>query len=193
MFEYRSGCGPTTTIEMRIKTIIFAGAMVICCTFKAAQAQNRSETFTPTTVVRLGTCGDIRSHVAILKQYTEPQDLIIIVSHNGRGEKREMSRRRLHNARIFFSKGAGEGFNRSDGLIVTGEGDPVAGKGYIDFFVAGSAALRVFLEKNRDLALAYCVKEPEEEACSRELERLFFPCKARKAGRKAGGRRALLR
>lgn len=160
---------------MKKTALISIAVMLFCCKLALAQEPKT----TPTPKVTATNCEGNTLHLDVLSQYTARSDLIIIISHLGLTEKKVFGKRRLHNAETFFNKGAGDKFIRPLDFIATAEGKRVNGKGYLDFFVKGELALRIFVAKDRDLAVHYCVKEPEEKRCSEDFEKLIYPCKAK--------------
>jgi len=72
---------------------------------------------------------------------------LIIISHAGTKEKSKYGARRLHNAKLFFSSR----LNIDPDLLITGEGFQIAGRGYLDFFLQGVLALRLYFPADRDL------------------------------------------
>lgn len=102
---------------------------------------------------------------------------LIIVSHLEKTERKSISSRRLYNAKKFFMTVP---YNRSTDSILTAEGEPDTGYGYLDFFVEGRLELRIHVNKNAELVVTSCIVDPPNSRCSNPNESNFYPCLSKK-------------
>ena len=141
-----------------------------------AQTRNNSK-LRPKSLIEVASCNENVSHLSILNQYTDNEDLIIVIAHANISEKNQINGRRMHNAITFLTKGFEKGFNRSIDSIVAAEGQKTSGFGYLDFYVKGELELRILLNKNQDLILSPCVLQFPDKKCSSDIEKSYFPCR----------------
>lgn len=160
---------------MRIVTFLL---LTIICSISVF-SQEKLDELKPKLMYPKTTCFLNSNSLQSLDSTSEANDLIIIVSHLGKSEKKKMADRRLHNARTFLIR-----FNtkaRSPERIIISKGEESDGKGYLDFFVKGRLEYRVYLPKNRDFLVQPCVRDVEsQKSCSQEDARLYYPCKAKR-------------
>jgi len=105
--------------------------------------------------------------------------LVIMIARLGKGEqRRELSRRRLHNARTFLTAFG----HRNPNTIVTAEGDPVDGYGRVELYAGGKLFHVLMINPNADLAVGACSFEGDDP-CTYELEKQLYPCLDRSARR----------
>jgi hypothetical protein len=110
--------------------------------------------------------------------------LVILIGRLGRGEtRREISLRRLHNARTFLT----EFGHRNSQTIVTAEGERVDGYGRVELYAGGKLFHVLMVRPNSDLPVGACSFEGDDP-CKYELEKQLYPCLDRKA-RKSTGKR----
>jgi hypothetical protein len=163
---------------MKAKYLIFLTSIILFSTFVAMSQENKAVfPIEPKTQSLPASCEIVLRDLDILIQRINSNDLLIIISHEGKMENKwNLAKRRLHNAKTYYTDGITI-FKRLPESIITAEGDKTDGKGYLDFFVKGQLELRIYLHKNRDLAISTCVLLPEEKPCSTSFEKLVYPCK----------------
>lgn len=105
--------------------------------------------------------------------------LVIMIARLGNGERRrELNRRRLHNARTFLT----EFGHRNPQTIVTAEGDRVDGYGRVELYAGGKLFDVLMTNPNNDLAVGACSFEGDDP-CTYELEKELYPCLDKKVRR----------
>ena len=162
---------------MRIASIIFS--LFLMCGVILAQEEQMSP-LKPKVKINFTSCEANNSELSILNQYTPDNEIVIIISHLRKDEKKQYGRRRLHNAKIFLTRGFRKEFNRLQEYVLTAEGEEVKKQGYLDFYVKGKIELRIFFKRNIDLIVSPCVLQfPEEKPCETDYEKLFYPCKSK--------------
>jgi hypothetical protein len=98
--------------------------------------------------------------------------LVIMIARLGNGEtRRELNRRRLHNARIFLI----EFGQRDPQKIVTAEGERVDGYGRLELYVAGQLFHALMINPKDDLKVGACSFEGDDP-CTYEREKKLYPC-----------------
>ncbi len=144
-----------------------------------AQMTKEKASWTPKTVVENSNCELKLLEMDALIQQTGRDFLMIVISHLGKDEDERFANRRLHNAKVFFT-GTESKYNRPLETVVTGEGVPVDGEGYLDLYIRGELELRISFKRNRDLFVRPCALNfPTEKYCSTAFEKLFYPCNAK--------------
>lgn len=153
--------------------LIFLGGLLTA----SAQTTGESSQSQPKVVVEKYACGLRYNSLGSLIQYSKKDDVIIIISHIGKGEADKFGKRRLSNAKTFLTQETVY-YKKPPEFVVTAEGEKVGGEGYLDFYVHGEFEVRIFIEKNKDLYLGDCGAEPDQKPCQTAYEKLFYPCKA---------------
>jgi hypothetical protein len=98
--------------------------------------------------------------------------LVIMIGRLGKGEtKRDLNRRRLHNARTYLT----EFGQRSPQTIVTAEGERVDGHGRVELYVGGKLFHVLMTNPNDDLAVGDCSFEGDDP-CTYKREKKLYPC-----------------
>jgi hypothetical protein len=157
-------------------TILFTLITSLCSIEVAAQGKTEYLFGKPIREIT-SSCERNSQQLDILMQNYSKDDLIIIISHTGEKEnKNNIGMRRLHNAKTYLIESSGI-FKRMPDSIITGVGERVSGKGFLDFYVKGELALRIHQGLNTDLYFPPCVILPPDKACSTSYEKLFYPCK----------------
>jgi hypothetical protein len=104
--------------------------------------------------------------------------LVIVIARLGKGERsRDLSLRRLHNARTFLT----EFGQRSPQTIVTAEGERVGGYGRVELYAGGKLFHVLLIRSNDDLAVGACSFEGKDP-CINEREQKLYPCRNKKSG-----------
>lgn len=138
-----------------------------------AQKKISSGTIPPTQVEKTPT--NCEFNISILTgahRMAGDDGLIIMIARLGTGEtRRELSRRRLHNARTFLT----EFGQRGAQTIVTAEGDPVGGYGRVELYVGGKLFHVLMINQNSDFAVGGCSFEGDDP-CKFEREKKLYPC-----------------
>jgi hypothetical protein len=155
--------------------------MLLCCyAIVAAQQSMAQNSLKPKSEIRKTNCEENNLVLINLDQSNDRNDLIIIISHSAKNEKKVMGARRLHNAVTFLTKSFEREYNRTANSIITAKGATTDDKAYLDFFVKGQLELRIFFDRNRDLRLPPCVfLFPKEKPCSTDFEKMYYPCKGK--------------
>ena len=163
---------------MKLIRLLMLIVIALVCSHKITAQEKVEHLFgKPLREVKTPSCERISQQLDILVQGINRNDLIIIISHLGKKEnKSKLGLRRLHNAKTYFTD-ALDFFKRTPDSIVIAEGEPVIGKGHLDFYVKGELALRIYLNLNADLSVPPCVILPPDKPCSTPFEKLFYPCK----------------
>jgi hypothetical protein len=98
--------------------------------------------------------------------------LVIMIARLGNGERRrELNRRRLHNARTFLT----EFGQRAPQTIVTAEGERVDGYGRVELYIGGKLFHVLMSYPNADLPVGACSFEGDDP-CTYEREKKLYPC-----------------
>lgn len=98
--------------------------------------------------------------------------LVIIVARLGKRERRrDLNRRRLHNAKTFLT----EFGDRAPQTIVTAEGERVEGYGRVELYAGGKLFRVLTINPNDDLAVGSCSFEGKDQ-CTYEREKKLYPC-----------------
>ena len=147
--------------------------LLVGSSFVDAQEKIPSGTIPPTQVEKKPT--NCEFNISILTgahRMAGDDGLVIMIVRLGTGEtRRELSRRRLHNARTFLI----EFGQRSAQTIVTAEGDPVDGYGRVELYVGGKLFHVLMINQNGDLAVGGCSFEGDDP-CTFEREKKLYPC-----------------
>ena len=173
-FKHRYFDGFVKRGKSFMRMIAFLLLFIICGASAFSQEQPRDE-LNPRIMHEGTTCFLNSNSLQSLDMLFAPNDLIIIVSHLGKSEKKIMADRRLHNAETFLVRMSIK--SRSPERIITSKGKESIEQGYLDFFVKGRLEYRVYLPKNKDFFVQPCVQDPEQKPCSEENARLYYPCK----------------
>src|SRR5215211_5366725 len=104
---------------MKIALLVF-NLFFVCGTI-SAQVKEKSH-FEPKVKIDFTSCEENNSHLSILNQYTPQDELIMIISHLGKNEKKQYSQRRLHNAKTFLTGGFRDEFNRQSEYVLVADG-----------------------------------------------------------------------
>ncbi len=146
-----------------------------------AQTTSSQTSFEPKFVVDTARCEENSSQLSILNQYSDKDAMIFVISHAGKGEKKDIGQRRLDNSLTFLTQGFKKEYNRTIQSIVIAEASDSVANGYLDFFVQDRLELRIKFKRNYDLQIGVCVwNVPYERPCSSDFEKLFYPCKRRR-------------
>ncbi|MGB7208039.1 MAG: hypothetical protein WBD27_05205 [Pyrinomonadaceae bacterium] len=162
--------------------ILLLGACLILFGYGLVTAQTTSPqtSFEPKFVVETARCEENRLQLSILNQYSDKDAMIFVISHTGKGEKKDIGQRRLDNTLTFLTRGFKEEYNRTIQSIVIAEASNSVAIGYLDFFVQDRLKLRIKFKRNYDLQVGTCVwNVPYERPCASDFEKLFYPCKRR--------------
>ncbi len=167
---------------MKMKNVYILVVIVLfCLRTTIAQEQDNQFSLKPKVEVKNSSCELNTKELDVLSQYSKKSKLIIIISHLGEIENSAFGKRRLHNAKTFFTKGVNSSFTRSLESLLTAEGEKVSDKGYLDFYVEGELELRIVFGKNKDLSVSPCAFNfPDEKPCETDYEKLLYPCKSKK-------------
>ncbi len=99
------------------------------------------------------------SNAAVLDtvhQMADEDGLIIIIARLGDGERRrELSRRRLQNVRVYLTE---VGWHRSPKTVIVSEGERVRGYGRLEIYVSGKLVAALAAERNHNLPVQSCDK-----------------------------------
>ena len=145
-----------------------------------AQSESTRPYYEPEFTLEKAVCWMNVEQLLMIDQQTTKDKLIIIISHLGKSDNPDFGKRRLHNAKMFFTKYE-LGKKRSDKYIVTAEGEKADNEGYLDFFVDGKLKFRIFFRRNGDFLLWDCYPNDSKEFCSAEYDKNLYPCyKSRK-------------
>ena len=158
-----------------MRTVIFLLVIIVCTV--SVFSQKTLDKLSPRLLVPKAECSLNSSFLQSVESTTEPDDLILIISHLGKSEKDKVADRRLYNARTFISRFATKA--RSPERIIISKGEKSTADGYLDFFVNGQLEMRVIFPKNRDLLVQPCVQDPEKTPCSDEDSLFYYPCRAK--------------
>ena len=156
-----------------MKVIVSLLLITICCSSVLSQEQR--DELDPKFVLRKSTCFSNSNYLQSMDMEYEANDLIIIVSHLGKSEKKKMADRRLYNARTFLITNSFK--ERTAERIIVTKGEESMDEGYLDFFLKGHLDMRIYFPKNRELWVAPCVQDPNEKPCAGFYDRLYYPCK----------------
>lgn len=151
--------------------------LILCCVFSLpilAQTQDEQFSLKPKIEINPPYCEFNILELEGLAREIKSNEFLIIISHLGVGERKEMGFRRLYNAKYFFIHSPN---NRPVSSILTAEGESVNGKGYIDFYVKGELELRIYIKKNAELIVTSCISDPPDKRCSPAREKQFYPCR----------------
>lgn len=108
---------------------------------------------------------------------TPANENIIVISRLGeKDSKTNQNRRRLHNVKAYWTLAMGE--RRDPKTIILAEGEPVKGRGQIEFYVRGQLVWIFKVYPNSDLNAADCYGwAPGETPCAEDWQKQFYPCK----------------
>jgi hypothetical protein len=102
--------------------------------------------------------------------------LIIMIARLGaRDRKRDLNRRRLHNAQTFLT----EFGQRAPQTIITAEGERVPSYGRVELYVGGKLFHVLLINPNDDLAVGSCSFEGNDP-CTYKREKKLYPCLEKK-------------
>lgn len=161
-----------------MKTVISL-ILLLLINFVNAEAQKLEGEFSlkPKNKVENSNCEIKLRDLDVLIQHTKPESSILIISQIGKNERIGFGKRRLYNAKAFFTKVESR-YSRPPESVVIAEAERVDGEGHLDFYIQGELNLRINFKKNRDLYIRPCsLNFPDEKYCSTKLEKLFYPCK----------------
>lgn len=159
--------------KLFVRILVYSLFIIVCGS--SVFSQEKSDELKPKIEYQESTCYLNSTSLQGLDALYEAKDLIIIVSHSGKSEKKEMADRRLYNARTFLVKISTK--KRAQERIIITKGEESAGEGYLDFFVKGDLYYRIYFPKNREFLVQPCVQNSEMKPCSEEDANLYYPCK----------------
>lgn len=108
--------------------------------------------------VILGTCEDNVSLLSNAHHLASTDGTIIAIARLGdRETSRELSRRRLHNVRVYLTE---FGWHRQPGTVITAEGERIKGYGRIELYIKGGLFAVLEVRRNQDLLVGSC--EPDD-------------------------------
>ena len=155
---------------------VIACLLFIFISCSSVLSQEQRDELDPKFVLRKSTCFTNSNTLQSIEMEYEANDLIILVSHLGKSEKKKMADRRLYNARTFLITNSFK--QRTAERIIVTKGEESTDEGYLDFFVKGHLEMRIYFpKKNRELWVAPCVQDPNEKPCAGTYDRLYYPCK----------------
>ena len=154
--------------------IVFVAALLIPCSITSAGQDKAEPGIVPPSQieVRPTNCEFNVSVLAGAVQAAGEDGLIIMIARLGdRETRRDLNRRRLHNAGAYLT-----GFgHRPARTIVAAEGARVRGFGRVELYVGGKLFHVLMMNVNNDLAVGACSFEGKDP-CAFERERKLYPC-----------------
>jgi hypothetical protein len=161
---------------MRKNMKVLHCSLIICFLLVGASngaAQNRTAPANaqfPQTI--LGTCEENISYLSNAHHLAGTDGTIIAIARLGGGERnRELTRRRLHNVRIFLTE---FGWHRAPETVFIAEGERVSGHGRVELYIRGVLFAVLEVRRNQDLLVGSC--EPADERPI-QAERNLYPYK----------------
>lgn len=155
-------------------TLLFVLGLTLATCFIHAQEQTDQKATRPGEVETEPT--NCERHILTLEgaHHAAGKDgLIILIARLGSGEnRRNLNRRRLHNARVYLT----EYLNlRAPETIVTAEGERVKGYARVEIYVGGRLHYAIALKRNADLIVGSCEPEELDTARQKELRMKLYP------------------
>ena len=134
---------------------------------------------------RLGNCSSRTAALDGITQDAGPDGLIIVIARPGDGDTRpDLSRRRLHNVRAYWSEFTTAERRRRPETVVLAEGERVGGYGQLEFYVGGKLIWVDKVARNADLRVGECYPADDSyirngvfDICKVRGNRLFYPCR----------------
>ena len=137
-------------------------------------------------------CGDRIAVLDGIHQTVPADELIIVIARAGDHDKRaSLSKRRLHNVRVYWSEFLYEKSRRNPETIILAEGERVKGLGRLEFYVGGKLDHVMKVAPNADLFVGECyppddsfVKNGVYDPCKVTSQRNFYPCRDKLTSRR---------
>jgi hypothetical protein len=163
-----------------LRILIICFVFFIFCQLTPGQKGDNPFPLKPVLQIKPPYCEFNVRRMQDLSDVVGSKNLLIVVSHLGKGEKAALGVRRLYNAKTYFTKIDVSPETRSADSVITAQGDAVDGDGFLDFYVKGQLELRVYINKNADFIVTSCIVDPPgSNLCTSSYERLYYPCKAK--------------
>ncbi len=138
-------------------------------------------------------CAERTAALDGITQKTPADKLIIVIARLGAGETRaNLSQRRLHNVRAYWTEFLSAEHRRKPETIILAEGQPVRSYGQLEFYVEGKLVWVSKLSKNADLNIGECyppddsyIRNHRFDPCEVKGNRIFHPCRDENVRRKS--------
>jgi hypothetical protein len=122
-----------------------------------------------------------------IHQSTPADELIIVIARPGDGDtKSNLSWRRLHNIRAYWTEFLDVGYRRKPETIILAEGERVKGYGQLEFYVSGRLVEVLKVARNSDVDFSNCyppddsyIRKGVYNPCWVKSHRIFYPCRDR--------------
>jgi hypothetical protein len=135
----------------RIILVLLVGCLFASSVTISAPAQASK----PSHQVVLNGCEGNNSYLSNAHHLAGTEGTVIAIARLGEGERsKEVSRRRLHNVRIFLTD---FGWHRDPATVITAEGERVKGYGTVELYVRGNLFAVLAIRRNQDLLVGSCI------------------------------------
>jgi hypothetical protein len=180
---------------MKPLPLIIILGLVSCSAVRAQQPPLEPVKLSDFADAKPGRCEYRTAVLDGIHQKTPADETIMVIARLGDGEARpNLSRRRLHNVRVYWTEYHNEGHRRQPETIILAEGERVKGLGHLEFYVGGKLVEVMKVARNADLSIGSCYPPDDSyirngvfNRCWVKSDRNFYPCRDRYAPR--GNRR----
>jgi hypothetical protein len=127
-----------------------------------------------------------------IHQKTPAEGMIMVIARLGNRETRpNLSWRRLHNVRVYWTEYLYKEHRRKPETIILAEGERVSGLGHLEFYVGGKLVEVMKVARNADLSIGSCYPPDDSyirnrvfNPCWLESDRNFYPCRDKQVPRR---------
>lgn len=169
-----------------MKSLVLIAALNLGLNASNALAQQSSTNYLRALDDRRPTnCADRTAAIHGISHQAFADGLIIVIARLGDGEtKANLSQRRLHNVRAYWTEFLPAEYRRQRETILLAEGERVSGYGRLEFYVEGKLVWTIRLFRNDDLHIGECyppddsyIRNNSFYPCEVKSNKIFYPCR----------------